>query len=167
MVKHRGLCNSAGLDTVQFLISQSAFSGKNQQSSTARCMQPGLSMSPPYDIQERSFLFACRIIGFCRSLSASDLVVRRLSWQLLDASTSVGANLEEADTGQTKKDFIAKVSIARKETAEARYWLRLIRFAQPTNKEHIDRLVDESHQLLKILTTIIKNAEANPNRAEH
>ncbi len=89
-------------------------------------------MEPPYDIQDRSFLFGCRIISFCRELSIRDAVTRRLSWQLLNAGTSVGANLEEADAGQTKPDFIAKVSIARKECGEARHWLRLIAFAEPS-----------------------------------
>jgi four helix bundle protein len=121
-------------------------------------------MTVPFDIQERSFLFACRIITFCRRLNTADPVLRRLSWQLLDAGTSVGANLEEADTGQTKRDFIAKAAIARKESAETRYWLRLIAFADPKTGEHTEPLIDESHQILKILTTIIKNAESNPNR---
>jgi four helix bundle protein len=97
---------------------------------------PNARMTVPFDIQERSFLFACRIITFCRRLNTADPVLRRLSWQLLDAGTSVGANLEEADTGQTKRDFIAKAAIARKESAETRYWLRLIAFADPKTGEH-------------------------------
>ena len=57
-------------------------------------------------------------VTFCRRLNTADPVLRRLSWQLLDAGTSVGANLEEADAGQPKGDFIAKAAIARKESAE-------------------------------------------------
>jgi|SRR5678810_335232 hypothetical protein len=78
-----------------------------------------VGMSPSYDVQERSFAFACDVIGFCRKLPRTDDALRRLSWQLLAASASIGANLEEADAGQTKADFIAKPSIARKE------WRRL------------------------------------------
>src|SRR6187200_1483560 len=54
-----------------------------------------IGMSPPYDIQERSFAFACDVIGFCRKPPRTDDALRRLSWQLLAASSSIGANLEE------------------------------------------------------------------------
>jgi four helix bundle protein len=118
----------------------------------------------PYDIQERSFLFACQVITFCRRLQTGDLVVRRLSGQLLSSGTSVGANLEEADAGQTKRDFIAKASIARKESAESRYWLRLIAFAEPGMAQQTVPLIDESHQIFKILTSIIRKAESNTER---
>ncbi len=123
-------------------------------------------MTPPYDIQDRSFAFACDVIVFCRRLRPVDDVVRRLSWQLLDAGTSIGANLEEAGAGQTKRDFIAKTAISRKECAESRYWLRLITFAEPKMTPHAAPLIDESSQMFKILTTIIMNAEANPGRGE-
>jgi len=121
-------------------------------------------MTPPYDIHDRSFAFACEVIMFCRKLPRVDDVVRRLSWQLLDSGTSIGANLEEAVAGQTKRDFIAKTSIARKESRESGFWLRLIAFAEPTMSKHADPLIDESGQIYKILTTIILNAESNPDR---
>jgi len=121
-------------------------------------------MSPPYDIQERSFAFACDVIGFCRQLPRTDDVLRRLSWQLLAASASIGANLEEADAGQTKADFVAKASIARKESRESRYWLRLIASAEPRVAQTAWPLIDESTQLYKILTTIVLNAKSNSGR---
>jgi len=125
-------------------------------------------MSARHDIQPRTFALACRIIDFCREFAGSDYVIRRLGSQLLDAGTSIGANLEEADAAQTKRDFIAKAAIARKESAETRYWLRLIAVAQPEVRPQAEALIDESHQILKILTTIIKNAESNPGRGvEH
>jgi len=86
----------------------------------------------------RSFEFACDVIVFCRKLPHPDDVLRRLSWQLLDAGTSIGANLQEAVAGQTKRDFIAKASIARKESRESGFWLRLIAFAEPTMRKHAD-----------------------------
>ena len=121
-------------------------------------------MSPPYAIQERSFAFACDVIGFCRQLPRMDDVLRRLSWQLLDAGTSIGANIEEAQAGQSKRDFIAKNAIARKEAKESGFWLRLIVFAEPKMKANATPLIDESTQIYKILTTIILNAESNPDR---
>jgi four helix bundle protein len=129
-------------------------------------MLPAMGMKTPYDIQERCFLFACRTITFCRTLASRDLTTRRLSWQLLDAGTSIGANMEEAHAGQTKPDFISKVAIARKECREARYWLRLIAFAEPSAAMGGGPLLDEATQLLRILTTIIKNARSTPRRGE-
>src|SRR5687767_12722310 len=79
----------------------------------------------PYDIRQRSFLFATEVIGYCRSVAAGDFVSKRLAGQLVRAAGSVGANLEEADDGQSKPDFINKNCIALKECREARYWLRL------------------------------------------
>ena len=123
-------------------------------------------MDKPYDIQERSFLFACEIVTFSRRLSRADWVTRRLLLQLLDAGTSIGANLEEADAGQTKRDFIAKTSIARKESGESRYWLRLIAFAEPRFRSEMAPLFDESRQLVSILNTIVKNAQRNSGRGQ-
>ena len=76
-------------------------------------------MEPPYDIQERTFAFAVQVVNFCRELSDAHPVSRRLSWQLLDAATSTGANMEEAGAGQSKPDFISKTAIARKEARES------------------------------------------------
>jgi four helix bundle protein len=77
-------------------------------------------------ITERSFLFAVRIVRFCRFLERHDNVSRTLAGQLLRSGTSIGANVEEVQAGQSKSDFIAKMSIARKEARETNYWLRLL-----------------------------------------
>ena len=121
-------------------------------------------MTPPYDIQERAFAFACDVIVFCRKIRRPDDVVRRLLWQLVDAGTSIGANLEEADAGQTKREFIAKTATSRKESKESTFWLRLIAFAEPSIKPDAALLIDESTQIYKILTSIILNAESRPDR---
>jgi four helix bundle protein len=74
-------------------------------------------------IQEKTFLFAVRIVNFCRYL----VDIKKeyvLSKQILRSGTSIGANIEEAIGAQSKGDFINKVSIAYKESRETRYWLR-------------------------------------------
>src|SRR5437016_10748881 len=76
-------------------------------------------------IQERAFNFSCRVIRMHRAL-ARDRTARRLADQLLDAGTSIAANLEEAEAAQSKLDFISKCRIALKEARETLYWLRLI-----------------------------------------
>ena len=76
-------------------------------------------MSP--DIQTRSFDFAVRVVRMCAELDKSAGVSRTLSNQVLRSGTSIGANIEEAQAGQSKADFISKMSIACKEARETLY----------------------------------------------
>jgi four helix bundle protein len=122
-------------------------------------------MAKPYDIQERTFLYACDIVDFCRPLIAGNPLVRELGRQLLRAGTSAGANLEEADGGESKSDFRHKVALSRKECSESRYWLRLIAHAEKSVVPRAGPLLQESTELIAILTTIKKNAESNSNRS--
>ena len=71
-----------------------------------------------YDIRERTFEFTVRIVKLCRLLDRRAGVPRTLSNQLLKAGTSVGANVEEAQGGQSRSDFISKNAIALKERAK-------------------------------------------------
>jgi four helix bundle protein len=80
----------------------------------------------PPDITARTFDFAVAIMNLCQELSGLSTVCRRLSYQLLDSSTSIGANVEEAQAGQSRADFISKYAIALKEARETIYWLRLL-----------------------------------------
>lgn len=89
------------------------------------------------DIRERAFEFAVRIVKLCQFLEKQRTVGRTLISQLLDAGTSIGANLEEAQAGQSRADFIHKNAISLKEARESVYWLRLIlattAFEQPVS----------------------------------
>ena len=119
---------------------------------------------PPYNIQERTFEFSKTIVLFCRELVSANPVTRRLSWQLLDAATSVGANMEEADGGQSRADFISKTAIARKEAKESVYWLRLISATDLRWREAVVPLLREANEIASIVTRINGNAEANAKR---
>ena len=81
---------------------------------------------PPRDLGERTFVFACDIVHFCRKLSVEPGVVRHIAWQLADAGTSVAANYEEAKGSYSRREFAAKNAIVLKEAREARLWLRVI-----------------------------------------
>lgn len=83
--------------------------------------------------------------------------------QLFDAATSAGANREEADAGQTKPDFIAKMSICLKETKESRFWLRVI-LETIVRDDEGTALAKESNELVAIVTTIVKRAKENGQR---
>lgn len=114
------------------------------------------------DIRERTFAFAVRIIKLCRYLEKNQDVSKSLVRQLIRSGTSIGANLEEAQSGQSKPDFISKNSIALKEARETNYWLRLIsetnRFELSIDKGIID-LIQESEEIKKIIASIIVSAK--------
>jgi four helix bundle protein len=89
-------------------------------------------------------------------------VSRTLITQLLKAGTSVGANLEEAQAGQSKPDFISKNAIALKEARESKYWLRLISATNTFEekvKMGIEELAGESSEISKIIGSIIVSAK--------
>ena len=116
------------------------------------------------DINERTFLFACRVLELCGKLQKAGGVARHAARQLLRAGTSIGANLEEAVGGQTKPDFITKVCIAQKEARETKYWLRLVDARQLIPGENLKADIKEADELIAILTTIVKRARESPSR---
>ena len=118
-----------------------------------------LLMAP--DIQERSFEFACRVVKLSQAMEKLGSVPRTLSSQLLRSATSIGANVEEAQAAQSKADFTAKMYISCKEAREANYWIRLLIKTQLLPENQLSDLLDESHQLVAILTTITKSSRAN------
>ena len=76
-------------------------------------------------IKEKSYLFALRIIGLARWLRGQREY--EMGGQVLRAGTSIGANVEEALAGVSRRDFVAKMAVASKEARETNYWLRLLR----------------------------------------
>ena len=126
-------------------------------------MRDGADAKKPVDVRERAFDFAVRIVKLCKYLEKNSGVSRNVIMQLLDAGTSVGANLEEAKAGQSTADFIHKNAIALKEARESNYWLRLI-LATETFKDDvrsgIENLRDEAFVIAKILGKTIVNTKA-------
>ena len=106
------------------------------------------------ELRERTYKFALRIFELCSKLPNTD-EARIIKRQLLKAGSSVGANLEEADGSLTLNDFIYRVDISFKECKESRYWLRLIGDRKLLQREIVQPLLDESLELIKILSTII------------
>lgn len=111
----------------------------------------------PFDIKERTFLFGVRVVKLVGRLprNVAGLEIGR---QLIRAGTSVGANVEEAQSGESKRDFVHKMGIAVKEAREARYWLRIIK-ATLLQDAGVDALVQEADELVRILATIINKSK--------
>jgi four helix bundle protein len=110
------------------------------------------------DIHERTFDFAVKIVELCKTLNSVPGVNWVLSKQLLKAGTSIGANVEEAQGGQSKPDFVAKMSIALKESREANYWLRLLQVTSSSSKDELQFLIKESNEIMRIIAAIIMNS---------
>jgi len=116
---------------------------------------------PRRDLPERTFQFARRVVKLCQLLDQTPGVSRTLANQLLRSGTSIGANVEEGQGSQSRADFVAKYSIACKEARETNYWLRLLAAAEVTGEANLKELLDESNQLIAILTAIIKTTRKN------
>lgn len=106
-------------------------------------------------VQIKSYNFAIRIVEMYKYLSAEKKEFI-LSKQLLRSGTSIGANIEEAIGGQSRKDFYAKLTISYKEARESYYWIRLLKDTNYLSKEQYDSLILDIEELLKIIGSIQK-----------
>lgn len=104
-------------------------------------------------ILEKSFEFAIRVVKLYKYL-CDEKKEYVLSKQLLRCGTSVGANINEAQAGQSKKDFIAK---------ESKYWIDLLIKTDylGKNKKHVKSLQNNIEEIIKLLTSIIKSSQGN------
>jgi len=109
-------------------------------------------------IREKSFLFALEVIELFKCLQAEHEYV--LSKQLLRSGTSIGANVEEALAGQSRRDFLAKMAVASKEARETRYWLVLLQKSKLTKTE-LNQAIRNNEELIRILTSIVKTTAEN------
>jgi four helix bundle protein len=110
------------------------------------------------DLDDRLFAFACRAVDIFDELTARGGAAREVARQFLRAATSMGANAAEANAGQTKADFVAKLGIARKECRETLFWLRLIEVKRLLPANSIAPDLNEARQIAAILTAIVKKA---------
>ncbi|MFO7790121.1 MAG: four helix bundle protein [Bacteroidales bacterium] len=110
----------------------------------------------PYDLRERLLLFAKRMLEICKILPPYP-ECNRIRGQLGGSGTSVGANYEEADGTISKKDFVNKLAISRKEAKETRYFLRVISgtYLAPAT---ISKDIRESEEIINILSSMINKS---------
>lgn len=107
-------------------------------------------------IQDRTFQFALDTIKlYVQMVEKKEYV---LSKQLLRSGTGIGANVEEAIAGQTKRDFLSKMNISLKETREANYWLRLLKESKLVDLDFEPNL-KESKEIMNIISSIVKTTK--------
>ena len=117
------------------------------------------SSKPIYDIEERTFKFAKDVRLFVSSLNKNISSIEDAK-QLIRASGSVGANYIEANESLSKKDFLMRIKISRKEAKESVYWLRLLNETNTfENVEEAQGLIQEATELKKILSSIIEKSK--------
>jgi four helix bundle protein len=109
-------------------------------------------------VQKKSFEFSLKIISLYKKLQQEKEFI--ISRQILRSGTSIGANVEEALAGQSKRDFIAKMSISSKEARETKYWLRLLKESEITSLD-VKSLILDIDELIRILTSIVKTSKQN------
>ncbi len=111
-------------------------------------------------LAEKSLDFAVRIVNLCRLLKNS----RRewtISSQVLRSGTSIGANVREARSAQSKADFVAKLSIALKECDETGYWLELLHRTKSLSQVEYESIATDNEELFAMLTATIKSSKRN------
>lgn len=111
-------------------------------------------------VYQKAFDFAVKIVKLYQFLSneKKEFVISK---QILKAGTSVGSNVREGLEGQSKKDFIAKMSIALKEAGETEYWLDLLIACKIVKLDEVSGLKEDAKELIKILNSIIITSKRN------
>jgi four helix bundle protein len=104
-------------------------------------------------VQQKSFEFAVKITCLYKQLVEEKEFI--ISKQLLCSETSIGANIEEGRQGQSKADFIAKLSISLKEAVETEYWIELL-IASKLTKINLDSYLKDTKEIIRIIVAIIK-----------
>ena len=108
-------------------------------------------------IKDKSMAFAVRIVGLYKYLSERHEFV--MSKQVLRSGTSIGANVREAVYGQSRRDFISKMSIALKEAAETEYWIELLYKTDYLQEDSYKSILADSQELCRLLTAIVNSSK--------
>ncbi len=109
------------------------------------------------DIEERTFLFAVRIVKMVNQLPRTS-AGWELGKQTVRAGTSINSNIIQARAGLSRADFINHMRIARKEAKETKRWIQMMVAADLINSQRVALILKENEEIIKILVTIVKNA---------
>jgi four helix bundle protein len=103
------------------------------------------------DVRTRAYSYALSIIRFLDGLNQRDLSVQVIAKQLLRSATSIGANIIEAQSGSTRRDFTNFYTHALKSANESKFWLGLLRDTDKGERVSTDALLQETHEIASIL----------------
>ena len=111
-----------------------------------------------FDLEERTAKFGEEVIKFAQIISKNE-ITKPLIGQFVRSSTSIGANYMEADGAESRKDFVHKLGICKKECKETKHWLRMIAIADPIKKDRCQNLWRECQELTLIFSAIINKTK--------
>ena len=111
-----------------------------------------------YDLEERTLKFAKQVFAYIKKLPRS-IPNLEVSGQLASSAGSVGANYIEANEALSRKDFVMRIKICRKEAKESRYWLKLIDTNNSETEKERNELIKEATELMNIFGSIIRKSE--------
>ena len=109
-------------------------------------------------ILDKSFKFAIKVVTLYKHLCLNEKEYI-MSKQLLKSGTSIGANVYEAENSQSKKDFLAKIYIAFKESAETEYWIKLLHETEYLNGDEYESIFNDCTEIKRIISSIIKTTK--------
>ena len=112
-------------------------------------------------ILEKSLKFAARIVKLYQYLT-KDKNETIISKQIIRSGTSIGANANEAAYGVSKSDFISKMQISLKETAETEYWLKLLILSEYIEKEHGESMLNDCLEIKRMLIASLNTVKSKP-----
>ncbi len=113
-----------------------------------------------YDLEERTATFGETVIAFAKKIPKNVLTIPLIS-QFVRSGTSIGANFCEADCAESRKDFVHKLGICKKESKETMHWLRMITKATPELQDEARSLWKEANELQLIFISIVKKTKEN------
>jgi four helix bundle protein len=113
--------------------------------------------SKQYDLEERTLNFAKEVIEFAKTLPRSTANAE-ITKQVIRSSGSIGANYIEANESLSKKDFVMRIKICRKESKESSYWLKLAEVKDSDGENRRRRLIEEATELTKIFSSIAEKS---------
>ena len=123
-------------------------------------LRGNMKMGKVFDIKDRTFQYALNSIELYNKLQSQK---NSAGWiigkQYLRSATSIGANIQEAQSAESKADFIHKYSIAQKEARESLYWLNLLSVSNIININELEYLIKETDEIISVITKIIVNTK--------
>lgn len=112
-----------------------------------------------YDLEERTAIFGESVLKLCRIITKNS-ITNPLVGQLVRSATSVGANYMEANGASSKKDFVNKIFICKKECQETKHWLRMLSVSEPAHSDELRKLWREAQELTLIFQKITSSSRS-------
>lgn len=139
-------------------LSRASKNPKLQASNLKQIQMTKNQNSKRYDLEERTLKFAKEVIAFVKTIPKTTANVEIVK-QVIRSSSSVGANYIEANESLSKKDFVMRIKICRKEAKESIFWFKLIETKTPESERKRKELIEEATQLVKIFSSIVEKSK--------